>query len=420
MSSQNLPKPEYAEKLRLIGHSDQGGRPDGVQLMVNKGYVFVGHMFSKGFSIIDVRDPRRPRPVAYVPAPSNTWNIHLQTHEDLLLVINAKDMFAASEFQDERQYYTGALGKKVGTAEVESPRARNWTAGMSVYDIKNPEQPRQIAFMPVEGGGIHRLWYTGGRWAYASVLLDGFTDYIFMTIDMADPTSPREAGRYWLPGMNIAAGETPDWAPSRRFGLHHAIVHGNTAYGAWRDAGLVMMDVSDHSAPKLIAHRNWSPPYGGGTHNCLPLPDRGLLVVLDEAVLDNCEDGIKHIWMFNIREPSNPISISTFPVPAERDYANKGAHFGPHNIYENRPDGLISSDRIFATYQNAGIRVFDISNPYRPEQIAVFVPPVPNQLMDRRPNRPKVIQSCDVWVSKDGLIYSNDYNGGLFILECLG
>ena len=420
MSSQNLPKPEYAEKLRLIGHSDQGGRPDGVQLMVNKGYVFVGHMFSKGFSIIDVRDPRRPRPVAYVPAPSNTWNIHLQTHEDLLLVINAKDMFAASEFQDERQYYSGALGKKVGTAEVESPRARNWTAGMSVYDIKNPEQPRQIAFMPVEGGGIHRLWYTGGRWAYASVLLDGFTDYIFMTIDMADPTSPREAGRYWLPGMNIAAGETPDWAPSRRFGLHHAIVHGNTAYGAWRDAGLVMMDVSDHSAPKLIAHRNWSPPYGGGTHNCLPLPDRGLLVVLDEAVLDNCEDGIKHIWMFNIREPSNPISISTFPVPAERDYANKGAHFGPHNIYENRPDGLISSDRIFATYQNAGIRVFDISNPYRPEQIAVFVPPVPNQLMDRRPNRPKVIQSCDVWVSKDGLIYSNDYNGGLFILECLG
>jgi len=144
------------------------------------------------------------------------------------------------------------------------------------------------------------------------------------------------------------------------------------------------------------------------------------LVVLDEAVLDNCEDGIKHIWMFNIREPSNPISISTFPVPAERDYANKGAHFGPHNIYENRPDGLISSDRIFATYQNAGIRVFDSSNSYRPEQIAAFVPPVPNQLMDRRPNRPKVIQSCDVWVSKDGLIYSNDYNGGLFILECLG
>jgi hypothetical protein len=164
--------------------------------------------------------------------------------------------------------------------------------------------------------------------------------------------------------------------------LHHAIVHGDTAYGAWRDAGLVMMDVSDRAAPRLITHRNWSPPFGGGTHNCLPLPDRNLMVVLDEAVLDNCEDGIKYIWMFDIREPSNPISISTFPTPAEADYRNKGAHFGPHNIHENRPDGLISSKIIFATYQNAGIRAFDISNAHRPEEVAAFVPPAPNRLVD--------------------------------------
>jgi hypothetical protein len=51
------------------------------------------------------------------------------------------------------------------------------------------------------------MWYTGGRWAYASALIDGFSDYIFITIDMTDPTRPREVGRYWLPGMNVAAGE---------------------------------------------------------------------------------------------------------------------------------------------------------------------------------------------------------------------
>ena len=49
----------------------------------------------------------------------------------------------------------------------------------------------------------------------------------------------------------------------------------------------------------MIAHRNWSPPFGGGTHNCLPLPDRDLLIVLDEAVLDRQEDGLKLIWVFN-------------------------------------------------------------------------------------------------------------------------
>lgn len=414
MTTPDLPTPDFASNMKLIGHSDQGGRPDGVQLMVNKGFAFTGHMFSKGFSIVDVRDPRSPKPVNYVPARPNTWNIHLQTHEDLLLVINAKDMFASSEFQDETEYYTGALGKKVGTAD--SARTRDWTAGMSVYDISDPANPREIAFMPVEGGGIHRIWYTGGRWAYASVLLDGFTDYIFMTIDLADPSNPRETGRYWLPGMNVAAGEThPDGA--RRAGLHHAVVHGDTAYGAWRDAGLVVMDVSDRTNPSLIAHKNWSPPFGGGTHNCLPLPDRDLLVVLDEAVLDNCADGTKHIWMFDIREPSNPVSISTFPVPDEVDYVSKGAHFGPHNLYENRPDGLVSDQLIFSTYQNAGIRVTDISDPFRPVEVGALVPPKPAKLIDHRPNRPLVIQSCDVWVSRDGLVYANDYNGGLYIME---
>ena len=416
MSSQDLPKPDYAYNLKIIGHSDQGGRPDGVQLMVNKEYAITGHMFSDGFSVIDVRDPRNPKPVHYEPSAPNTWNIHLQTAGDLMLVINAKNMFAAEEFQNEAEYYSGQIGKKVGTADAEQPHERNWKAGMTVYNIANPAEPKEIAFMPVDGGGIHRLWYTGGDWAYASVLLDGFTDYIFMTIDISDPTKPKEAGRYWLPGMNAAAGEMPDDA-SRRGGLHHAIIHGDRAYGAWRDAGLVIMDISDRTNPTLITHKNWSPPYGGGTHNALPLPDRDLLIVADEAVLDHAADGIKYIWIFDIREPKNPVSIATFPTPDDADYVAKGGHFGPHNIYENRPDGLVSSDTIYSTYQNAGVRVFEISNAYQPKEVAAFVPPEPVTLADKRPNRQKVIQSCDVWVSKDGLVYTNDFNGGLCILE---
>ena len=141
------------------------------------------------------------------------------------------------------------------------------------------------------------------------------------------------------------------------------------------------------------------------------------LVVADEAVLDNEEDGRKLTWIFDIREPSNPISIATLPVPDEADYSAKGGHFGPHNIYENRPDGFVTDRRLFATQQNAGIRVYDIANPFRPEEIAAFVPPQPARLMDHRPNRPRVIQSCDVYVDKEGLVYANDYNGGLSILE---
>ena len=414
--SVELPTPDYARNMRLVGYCDQGGRPDGVQIMVHRGYAYIGHMFSKGFSIVDVRDPKNPHAVGYLAAPPGTWNIHLQTHDDLLLVINAKDMFAAAEFADEHAYYRGQLGTVVGTAQPTSA-ARDWTAGLAIYDISQPARPRRIGFMPVDGGGIHRIWYVGGRWAYVSALLDGFTDYIFLTVDMADPQQPRAAGRYWIPGMNLAAGETPSWPVGSRYGLHHAIVDGDTAYAAWRDAGMVVIDVADREHPKLVVHRNWCPPFGGGTHNCLPLPDRQLLVVLDEAVLDHQEDGLKLIWVFDNRDRANPVSIATLPTPAEADYVAKGGHFGPHNIHENRPGSLVSSELIFATYQNAGVRVFDIRDQYRPNQVGAWVPPAPARMMDRRPGRARVIQSADVFVDKNGLVYSTDYNAGLFILE---
>ena len=400
--------------MRLLAHSDQGGRPDGVQLMVHRGYGYVGHIFSKGFSIIDLGDVLNPRPVAYVPAPPNTWCLHLQTHDDLLLVIHNKDMFAQSDLAEEKAYYKGGVSHHAGGT-------RDWSAGMAVYDISKPDQPRQIGFMPVEGTVLHRIWYTGGRWAYASALLDGFTDYILITIDMADPTRPQMAGRFWLPGMNAAAGEVPNWPlPQGRFGLHHPIVHGDIAYCSWRDACLAIVDVSDRTAPKLITHKVWSPPFGGGTHNALPLPGRDLLVVVDETVLDHGEDGVKPIWIFDNQIKSNPISIATCPAPRDRNYHVVGGHFGPHNIHENRPGTFQSEELIFATYQNAGVRVYDIRDPFRPEEVGACVPPPPKRMVDPRPNRASVLHASDVHVDVNGIVYCTDFNAGLSVMEFLG
>jgi hypothetical protein len=142
-----------------------------------------------------------------------------------------------------------------------------------------------------------------------------------------------------------------------------------------------------------------------------------LLIVLDEAVLDHQEDGVKSIWVIDNRNEAQPHVIGTFPQPAEADYKSKGGHFGPHNLHENRPGSFVSSQMIFATYQNAGIRVFDIANALTPFELGAWVPPQPPRLMDHRPNRARVIQSADVFVDSPGLIYLTDYNAGLFILE---
>jgi hypothetical protein len=412
-----LPVPTYSRNMRLIGYSDQGGRPDGNQLMVHRGYAYVGHMYSQGISVIDVRNPREPRFVKYMAAPTHTWNIHLQAHDDLLLVVNARDMKALPAFADDKSYYKGK-STEFNSAPTQN---RTWTAGMSVWDLSKPEEPRQIGFMPVNGGGLHRIWYVGGRWAYASALIDGFSDYIMITIDMSDPTKPREVGRFWLPGMNTAAGETPNWPLEYgRYGLHHPIVHGDTAYCSWRDGCLAVVDVADRSKPKLIKHKMWAPPFGGGTHNALPLPDRDLLIVVDESVLDHQEDGDKPIWVFDNRLPSNPISISTFPSPSDADYKSRRGHFGPHNIHENRPGSFVSSSLIFATYQNAGVRVFDIRDKYAPVEVGALVPPAPRRMMAGAADREPVIQMCDVFVDREGLVFTTDHHAGLCVMEFKG
>ena len=63
--------PEAAHNITWLGHSELGGRPDGVQVMVNKGFAFVGHPFTGGgASVVDVRDPRAPRPVNFIKTAS--------------------------------------------------------------------------------------------------------------------------------------------------------------------------------------------------------------------------------------------------------------------------------------------------------------------------------------------------------------
>ncbi len=407
-----LPTADYAKNMRLIGYSDMAGRRDGGQIIVNRGYAYVGHMFSSGFSVVDVRDPQQPEAVAYVPAPANTWSIHLQAQDDLLLVINAKDQFRDETLQDETAYFGGSIDDKLDAAET------GYSAGMRVYDISTPDQPKEIGFMPVDGLGAHRIWYVGGRWAYVSAKLDGFADFIFLTVDMADPTAPKIAGRFWLPGMHTAGGEAPTWDDKTyRYACHHGLVAGDTAYVTWRAGGVTLVDVSDRYDPTLIAHKTWAPPYGGGTHNALPLPDRELMVVVDEAELKNCADGIKYTWVFDIREPSNPISIATMPTPGEADYPNKGGNFGPHNVHENRPGSFVSSERIFVTYNNAGVRVFDISDAYHPAEVAALVPPAPEVLMDHRPGALQVLNSNDVFVDANRVLYVTDMNAGLYTME---
>jgi hypothetical protein len=216
-----------------------------------------------------------------------------------------------------------------------------------------------------------------------------------------------------------AGGETPTSPAGKRYALHHALPDGDILYAAWRDGGLTVINVADPAKPRILVHR-LPQPGGGGTHSPLPLPDRKLLVLADEPTFANCKEGRRHIWTYDVREPSNPALLASFPEPAEADYCAKGGFFGPHNLHENRPGAFQSSRLIFATYYNAGVRVYDIADQARPREIAYYVPPNPAKMADPRPNRPQVLQTADCYVERNGLMYLTDQNAGLNILQFEG
>jgi hypothetical protein len=402
-----------SKNVRLLSRSDQGGRPDGVQVIVHKGHAFIGHMFADGFSVVDVRDARHPKTVAFVAAPKNTRSHHLQIHGDILLAVNGPNIWAMQQYASQVDYYAKSLADSVQTDQP-------YAAGVRAFDISDPAKPRELGFLDTGGLGAHRIWWVGAKYAYVSVHFGGFIDHILAIVDVSDPKNMRLAGQWWLPGMNRGAGEEKPASFGKRTALHHMITAGHIGYAAWRDGGYTIHDLSDPAKPKLLSHRNYSPPFGGGAHTPLPLPGRKLLVLADEATAADCANGLAYTWLIDVRDPANPVSIATLPTPAEQDFCKKGAKFGPHNLHENRPGSLQTEDLVFATYHNAGLRIYDMREPYQPRQVGYFVPPPPEIIVDQRPNPAKVIQSCDVYVDTNGVMYMTDTNAGLYILQYEG
>ena len=407
-----IPAEGIGNRIRHVSYSDIGGRPDSVQVMFNRGHVYVGHMFSNGVTILEAEDPRQLRPVGFFTAGGYTRTHHLQVAEDLLLLANGANVVAMQSYDDLRSYFENALVDSI-------TERREFRSGLSIHDISRPAEMREIAFLEMPGFGINRLWWPGGRYAYVAAHFDGFTDHILAIVDLNDITNPEIISRWWLPGMNRAAGEVPTQGEGRRVALHHMLTAGDRGYAAWRDGGLTVHDIRNPTEPRLLSHINWSPPFPGGTHTALPLPGRDLVVVADEANAEMCAKGTFHTFVVDVRTPENPVPISTLPTPDERDYCTLGT-FGPHNLHENRPGSFQSEETLFATYNYAGVRVFDIGDAFAPREIAYWVPPTPQRLIDPRPNVTLAAKTADVYVRPDGLMYVSDWNAGLNVLQYEG
>ncbi|MGH3347314.1 MAG: LVIVD repeat-containing protein [Nocardioides sp.] len=364
--------------LTAVGHHDLDGSGDGMQVLREGDALYVGHFGPSGMgtSILDASDVANLRLVRQVPSPGGSHTHKVQVADGLLLV-------------NHEQFRGG------------DP----YSAGMAVYDLADPFDPRQIGWFDSTGRGVHRIVWTGGRYAYVSAIPEGLNDRIFVVVDMSDPTSPVEAGRWWWPGQWVAGGEEPTWPEGKRYAAHHGLLSGDLAYVGYGDAGLVVLDVSDPTAPTQVSTLGWQP--GGDTHTCLPLPGRDLLVVTDEVVDSSTEEHL--VRVVDVSDPAAPTLVSHCPVPPG-DYATRGLRFGPHNTHENRPGSYRSAELVFVTYFNAGLRVYDVSDAAAPREIAHWVPSTPHGQ--------RAVQVNDLFVAADLDIYVTDrVTGGVYVVR---
>ena len=425
--------------VRRLGHLDL---PGAGQVTVSGKFAYVGHIPNKqnlGTSIIDIADPANPRLVATVTLDDPTSHSHkVRVAGDIMVVNHERNPTAAGRRAQDmpavRRGLREALGRDPTRAEllqklnladadlvdIEKDEAQPYrNGGFRIYDVADPSKPKFIHHQLTGGIGVHRF-DMDARYAYISTEMEGFIGNILVTYDMKNPKKPEEVSRWWIPGQNIAAGETPTW-PGKRHRLHHALRFGDEMWASCWHGGFRVVDISDISKPRTVASYNYHPPFPEPTHTVIPVPvesaGRRIAISIDEedhaqnAKEEQARRGRLHAGMatFDVTDLANVKPLGLFDV-SEMDSPfarTPGARFGAHQFQERMTGTLVH-----AVWFSAGLRIVDIADPAAPREVGYFIPePVAGKVAP---------QSNDVTLDGRGLIYMVDRLAGFDVLEFNG
>ena len=388
--------------IDYVGYHDLDGNPAfklAMQRVGERYYLYLSHFWHASWSVVDVTDPASPRLVRTIDGPPNTWTLQVQVADGLM--INALERATPGwGFDPEKTEKVGVL----------------------VWDVAtDPEDPQLLAHYDTGGRGTHRNYYAGGRYAYLAAEPEGFKGNILVILDLADPTHPVEAGRWWWPGQWVGGGETPEFTHY----LHGpAYVVGTLAYLSYGKVGMVVLDVADPAHPQLVSRLSFG-DFGSalGCHSAIPYGD--VVIANSEALLEGDTENLGYTIAINVSDPAAPRIISWLPTPYPsgelpyRTYAQKGTRHGPHNQhqYQDQPALLDDPTHVYLTHFNGGLRIYDIAEPLRALEVGFFVPEDPTVRRGPKPADALLSQFEDVIVDARGYIYCTDKNHGLFVLK---
>jgi hypothetical protein len=362
--------------------------PGGGQIVTQGKYAYVGHQHGPdGTTILDISDPRHPKIVSKLMT-SHPWShSHKVRVVGDLMVVNSEIEPGAG---DRNQYPDG---------------------GFRLYDIKNPASPKLLAFVKTHARGVHRF-DMDENYAYISTEMEGFVGNILVIYDIKNPSKPVEVSRWWMPGQNAAAGETPH-PRGRDHSLHHAMRCGTELYAGCWFSGISIIDVADIAHPRTLSRYEYDPPHPEPTHTFLkvPFPIRGKSIAVsteEERPKRGVDTGKAHapLRTWDVTDPTSPKILHTYNVREDTaPYHGDSVRFGAHQLRE-----IVDKDcLLYVTWFAAGLRIIDISDPASPVERGYFIP---------QPTTGKTTPWTNDAAKDDrGLIFFTDKVCGLDVIE---
>lgn len=315
--------------------------------------VFVA--VTDGFAVVDASDPAAPRVI----------------HENRSVLADVDDGPLVQVFDVKVD------GDRLAVTGPANPAGDGVLRAVAVYDVSDPGAPERVSY--------HRT----KRFNHNCFIEDGV---VYLPGNDFDPEEPNalltvdaetgdELGRWSI------ADVEPGWTDVNfdLWVIHDVWVGDGIAYLAHWDAGTWMVDVSDPTAPELVAKVRGRPPSAfaglsdgearresaeppGNDHFVQPCEDGNLVAVGVESwdvTTDDETGGPGGIHLYDVSTPTEPEKLAFVAPPPTSDPTLGGVWTTSHNFD-------LVDDRLYTSWYRGGMRVFDVSDPASPELLAAW------------------------------------------------
>lgn len=304
------------------------------------------------------------------------------------------------------RHYPSLKGFKVYV--MNGPLPKDWELiATRTTDRANPDAP----IGQQQGCGVVDVaQYSGGKYMIVAAAPDdsyALTEYPtylcsagYQVWDMSDPSEPEFVSQITVPGQqaddpasvaaylkNPRAGNRTSWFGARMpvFLPKTLEEGGDIGFGPMGGLGVYAFDLSDPAEPEVLDHVLTAPEVPGVEFDNVDVSQyerTGYIFSSGYPHTINCSGAYMDIYVINAEDPDDMFVETTLPRPTPPEnapytsFCQRGASFGPKRSNAIGQPGKWQQGIVPYAFYNAGVQIYDVSNPAEPSIAGYFIPPM--------------------------------------------